>query len=67
MHAALDTYFVHHNERRPHHDRGMKGRTTLKVFKRYIPKPEPKGEKRTTPHLTTATTTQSGSQGETVR
>ena len=55
MQAALDTYFVHYNEQRPHQGRGMMGRTPLKAFKEGIPKPQPKGEKRTTPKAITAT------------
>ncbi|WP_372044873.1 IS481 family transposase [Tistrella bauzanensis] len=55
MQTALDTYFVHYNERRPHQGRGMKGRTPLKAFKEGILKPQPKEQKRTTPKAIAAT------------
>jgi len=46
MQAALDTWLVEYNTKRPHQGRGMKGRTPLRVFKDGIPK-QPKQEANT--------------------
>ncbi|GEO81426.1 hypothetical protein [Pararhodospirillum oryzae] len=55
MQVAVDIYFIHHNEKRPHQGRVMNGRTPLKAFKEGIPQPDPKGEKTTPPSPNTAT------------
>jgi len=39
MQAALDTYLLHYNTKRPHQGRGMNGRTPLQAFKDGIPQP----------------------------
>ena len=44
MQAALDTYLVTYNTRRPHQGRGMNGRAPAKAFARAIPKPAKKEE-----------------------
>jgi len=47
MQAALDTYLLHYNTKRPHQGRGMNGRTPLQAFKNGIPKPIQKEETST--------------------
>jgi len=45
MQKDLDGYLETYNPRRPHRDRGMKGRTPYEVFKTGIPKKSPTRKK----------------------
>jgi transposase InsO family protein len=46
MQAVLDDFLVGYNQRRPHHGRGMNGRTPGQAFIQGLPKPQQQKEEK---------------------